>query len=176
VKSPKKSKRTVNRERTDVCVLTDNVARENKDTKDEQLRSLRGQIDRGYSELDENATGFAKTCGIIFDLPMTTKQDLPEKKRHNLDNMMWKVKWSRFTECFCRRPGLVLVSLPCLLIIVLYLISGNDYDEYDVSHYPSFKPYNIAEGENRPRNPREDPCNFFALPLLSVVVRNSDAS
>lgn len=59
--------------------------------------------------------------------------------------MMWKAKWSRFTECFCRRPGLVLVLLPCLLIVTLYLISEDDY-EYEVQ-YPSFKSYNITEGE-----------------------------
>ncbi|XP_014480678.1 PREDICTED: uncharacterized protein LOC106747559 [Dinoponera quadriceps] len=58
--------------------------------------------------------------------------------------MMWKAKWSRFTECFCRRPGLVLVLLPCLLIVTLYLISEDDY-EYEVQ-YPSYKSYNIAEG------------------------------
>jgi len=46
----------------------DDVARENKGTKEEQLRRPRGQIDREYSELDENATGFAEICGIIFDL------------------------------------------------------------------------------------------------------------
>ncbi|KAM0733229.1 hypothetical protein ACS0PU_012778 [Formica fusca] len=58
--------------------------------------------------------------------------------------MMWKAKWSRFTECFCRRPGLVLVLLPCLIVITLYLVPDDDY-EYDVQ-YPSFKSYNITEG------------------------------
>jgi len=61
--------------------------------------------------------------------------------------MMWKVKWSRFIECFCRRPGLILILLPCLIIVTLYLVSSNEY-EYDVLLYPSFKAYNIAEGES----------------------------
>lgn len=60
--------------------------------------------------------------------------------------MMRKTKWSRFTECFCRRPGIVLVLLPCLLIVTLYLVSGDDDYEYD-AQYPSFKPYNVTEGE-----------------------------
>ncbi|KYQ50400.1 hypothetical protein ALC60_10517, partial [Trachymyrmex zeteki] len=58
--------------------------------------------------------------------------------------IMWKTKWLRFTECFCRRSGLVLVLL-CLMIIILYLVSVDEY-EYDVLQYPSFKSYNIAEG------------------------------
>jgi hypothetical protein len=63
---------------------------------------------------------------------------------------MWKAKWSRFTECFCRRPGLVLVLLPCLIVVTLYLIPCADY-EYDMLQYPSFKSYNVAEGKNRSR-------------------------
>ncbi|XP_020299718.1 uncharacterized protein LOC109863692 [Pseudomyrmex gracilis] len=61
--------------------------------------------------------------------------------------MMWKVKWSRFTECLCRRPGLVLILLPCLLVVTLYLVSGDDYGEFYALQYPSFKSsYNVVEG------------------------------
>lgn len=94
-----------------------------------------------YNEIDRSAKVFAtRPCEIISDLPWS-------RKRRDHDNMMWKAKWSRFTECFCRRPGLVLVLLPCLIVVTLYLVSSDEY-EYDVLQYPSFKSYNVAEGES----------------------------
>lgn len=81
--------------------------------------------------------------------------------------MMWKAKWSRFTECFCRRPGLVLVLLPCLLIVTLYLVSGDNY-EYD-AQYPSLKSYNVAEGESPSLPPPLFPSRSFD-PLASWIV------
>lgn len=52
---------------------------------------------------------------------------------------MLKSKWSRFKEFCCRRPGLVLLILPCILILTLYLISGNEIVNLQ---YLSFKSHN----------------------------------
>ncbi|XP_012282730.1 uncharacterized protein LOC105700962 [Orussus abietinus] len=58
--------------------------------------------------------------------------------------MMWKAKWAHLQECFCKRPGLVLILLPCLLILTLYFISGSD-PEYIGLQYFSFRSYNASE-------------------------------
>lgn len=57
---------------------------------------------------------------------------------------MWRAKWSRFVECFCRRPGFVLLGLPCVLLVTLYVVSEEEYD-FNVQ-YPSYKSYNVVEG------------------------------
>ncbi|KAG7198833.1 hypothetical protein KM043_001802 [Ampulex compressa] len=57
---------------------------------------------------------------------------------------MWRTKGSRLVECFVRRPGLVLILLPSILLAVLYAVSEDDYD-FDVEYLP-YKFYNVVEG------------------------------
>lgn len=57
---------------------------------------------------------------------------------------MWKAKWSRFVDCLCRKPGLILILLPCLLVLSYYVVSDDDC-EFRIE-YPPYKSYNIVEG------------------------------
>ncbi|XP_015605036.1 uncharacterized protein LOC107272412 [Cephus cinctus] len=84
---------------------------------------------------------------------------------------MLKAKCSRFTECFCRRPGFVLMLLPCLLLLTLYLISGSNV-ELEGFHYLPFKSYN-GSGENIDGylvwNPK---CHMLSNNPLDPSIRN----
>ncbi|XP_015185478.1 PREDICTED: uncharacterized protein LOC107071205 isoform X1 [Polistes dominula] len=59
--------------------------------------------------------------------------------------MMCKSKLSRLVECFCSRPGIVLLLLPCLVLVTLYLVSEDNID-YTNFQYPSYKFYNDTNG------------------------------
>ncbi|XP_035722084.1 uncharacterized protein LOC118441589 [Vespa mandarinia] len=59
--------------------------------------------------------------------------------------MTRKAKWSRFAECFCRRPGIVLLLLPCLVIVTLFFVSEENI-VYTNFQYPSYRFYNDTNG------------------------------
>ncbi|KAK2584189.1 hypothetical protein KPH14_006616 [Odynerus spinipes] len=60
--------------------------------------------------------------------------------------MMCKTKLSRFAECFCRRPGIVLLLLPCLVIATLYLVSEENLENVSVQFPPYNRFYNETNG------------------------------
>ncbi|XP_014211056.1 uncharacterized protein LOC106641232 [Copidosoma floridanum] len=56
---------------------------------------------------------------------------------------MWKPKWSRLAEWLGRPQGLVLLLLPCLLLLTLYFLSGNEPD-FDRIQYMVYRSYNAS--------------------------------
>lgn len=57
---------------------------------------------------------------------------------------MLKSRWTQLTELFGKRPCVVVVLLPCLLIFTLYLISGR---YLELNDYMIYKSYNVEDGE-----------------------------
>ncbi|XP_051171895.1 uncharacterized protein LOC127288465 [Leptopilina boulardi] len=54
---------------------------------------------------------------------------------------MIKLKLIRLKEFCCHGPGFVLLILPCILLLTLYLFTGNEFDKIQ---YYSYKSYNDA--------------------------------
>ncbi|XP_057325177.1 uncharacterized protein LOC130667547 [Microplitis mediator] len=108
---------------------------------------------------------------------------------------MWKAKFLRVIECLKKKPGIVILLLPCLLVVTLYYISGK-YSTLE-NYFPEkfYNPdYEIVDGylvwspkcHMLSENPMDnsiskyvkkkkfEPCS--SKPLLTLIVKEADGN